>query len=366
MTKQITVLVVEDEGPVRALLRDYLQSRGFQTQEAASGEEALALLGGEDFDLVLSDVRMPGINGMDLLSEIRRRHNGVGVLMLTGCEDVSLAVNAMKTGALDYVLKPFRLENVEASIRRALEKHGENRRQARYLRDLEKTVEERSVALRDTLRSLKEASEETLEALVAALDAREHQTLAHSKRVSEYTVHLAEVMDVSRGAMEVMRRGAMLHDIGKIGISDTILLKPGQLTADEWVEMRRHPEIGHWILNSVESLKSASEIALTHHERYDGQGYPRSLKGEEIPLGAKIFAVADSLDAITSDRPYRQGRGYEEARWEIIRNSGTQFDPRVVDSFLLVAPEVWDHIRRDTLEGLERGTRERIPVAAVN
>jgi HD-GYP domain-containing protein (c-di-GMP phosphodiesterase class II) len=179
-------------------------------------------------------------------------------------------------------------------------------------------------------------------------------------------VHLAEVMDVSRGAMEVMRRGAMLHDIGKIGISDTILLKPGQLTADEWVEMRRHPEIGHWILNSVESLKSASEIALTHHERYDGQGYPRSLKGEEIPLGAKIFAVADSLDAITSDRPYRQGRGYEEARWEIIRNSGTQFDPRVVDSFLLVAPEVWDHIRRDTLEGLERGTRERIPVAAVN
>ncbi len=366
MSKEIRVLVVEDEGPVRALLRDYLQARGFQIQEAASGEEALALLAGESFDLVLSDVRMPGIDGMDLLSEIRRRHTGVGVLMLTGCEDASLAVNAMKMGALDYILKPFRLENVEASVRRALEKHDENCQQARYLRDLEKTVEERSLALRDTLRSLKEASEETLEALVAALDAREHQTLAHSKRVSEYTVHLADVMDVSMGAMEAMRRGAMLHDIGKIGISDTILLKPGQLTAEEWVEMRRHPEIGHWILNSVESLKSASEIALTHHERYDGQGYPRSLRGEEVPLGARIFAVADSLDAITSDRPYRQGRGYEEARREIMRNSGTQFDPRVVDSFLRVPPEVWDHIRRSTLEGLERATRERIPVEVVN
>ena len=366
MPEKKKVLVVDDEEPVRALLRDYLQTRGFQIRGAASGEEALTLLAGEKFDLVLSDLRMPGITGMELLSEIRRRYSSVGVLMLTGCEDVSLAVSAMRAGALDYILKPFRLENVEASIRRALEKHEDNRRQVRYLRDLENIVEERSVALRDTLRTLKEASEETLEALVAALDAREHQTLAHSKRVSEFTVHLAETMHVSNSALEAMRRGAMLHDIGKIGISDTILLKPGRLTDDEWVEMRRHPEIGHWILSSVESLKGASEIALAHHERFDGRGYPRSLKAAEIPLGARIFAVADSLDAITSDRPYRPGRGYEEARREIIRNSGTQFDPRVVDSFLRVPPEVWEHIRCITLEDLGRGTRERIPVEAVS
>ena len=219
-----------------------------------------------------------------------------------------------------------------------MEKHEENRRQASYLRDLEKTVEERSVALRDTLRSLKEASEETLEALVAALDAREHQTLAHSKRVSEYTFHLAEVMDVSSGAMAAMRRGAMLHDIGKIGISDTILLKPGRLTVEEWATMRRHPEIGKRLIEGIAFLRGAVPIIYCHHEKWDGSGYPRGLKGDEIPLGARIFSLADSLDAITSHRPYRRARTWGDARAEIVRSTGTQFDPAVVDAFNACEP----------------------------
>jgi response regulator RpfG family c-di-GMP phosphodiesterase len=299
---------------------------------------------------------MPGMTGIDLLSEINRLYKDVGVVMLTGCEDVSLAVKAMKMGALDYVQKPFRLEDVDAAVRKALEAHDQKRRQSLRVLELEKAVEQRSVALRETLNNLHEASQGTLEALVAALDAREHETQAHSKRVSEYAVYLGQRLGVPDDQLEAMRCGAMLHDIGKIGISDTILLKPDRLTEIEWAEMRRHPQIGHWILNGVESLRPASEIALTHHERFDGSGYPMHLKAEEIPLGARIFAVVDSLDAITSDRPYHRGATYEEAREEIVRHSGTLFDPAVVEQFLSVPAIVWDEIRRRTLESI------RVPV----
>jgi putative two-component system response regulator len=350
------ILIVEDEQAVRTLLRDFFDLRGFQAAEAAGGQEALAQLAASQFDLVLSDVRMPGMTGIDLLSEINRLYEDVGVVMLTGCEDVSLAVKAMKMGALDYVQKPFRLEDVDAAVRKALEAREQKLRQSLHVLELEKAVEQRSMALRESLNNLHEASQGTLEALVAALDAREHETQAHSKRVSEYTVHLARQMGVVNDQLEAIRCGAMLHDIGKIGISDTILLKPDRLTENEWAEMRRHPEIGHWILNGVESLRPASEIALSHHERFDGDGYPRRLKGKDIPLGARIFAVVDSLDAITSDRPYHRGSTYEEAREEIVRHSGTQFDPAVVEHFLRVPATIWDEIRQRTVESV------RVPV----
>jgi putative nucleotidyltransferase with HDIG domain len=183
---------------------------------------------------------------------------------------------------------------------------------------------------------------------VSALDAREHETQAHSKRVSEYTLYLAREMSVDAPQLDVIRRGAMLHDIGKIGISDTILLKPGKLTEEEWVDMQKHPQIGYWILDGIEALKPASNIVLAHHEKYDGAGYPRKLQGDEIPLGARIFSVADCLDVMTSDRPYRNALTYEEARTEIAQFSGTQFDPDVVKYFLQVPLNVWTEIRTST------------------
>jgi putative nucleotidyltransferase with HDIG domain len=234
--------------------------------------------------------------------------------------------------------------------------------EASHLRDLQRLVTDQSAELRRLVAALHDSSEVTLEALVTALDARERETRAHSRRVSEYAVHLAATMGIVGEEIEVVRRGAMLHDIGKIGISDAILLKPGPLSQAEWAQIHKHPEIGYWILNGIQPLRNAAEIVLCHHEHYDGRGYPRNLKGAEIPLGARIFSVVDSLDAMTSDRPYHRGKSYEEARNEIMRNSGTQFDPSVVQCFLAVPPTVWEEIRERTLEEIPRSRPEINPL----
>lgn len=185
----------------------------------------------------------------------------------------------------------------------------------------------------------------TLTALAAALDAREHETHAHCWRVREYALTLGRQMGISEPILEDIATGALLHDVGKIGVSDRILLKPEGLTEEEWVEMRKHPAIGYDILKGIKPLAAAREIVYSHHERYDGKGYPRGLAGDAIPVGARIFAVADTFDAITSDRPYRKKRGYEVARAEIVRCDGTQFDPKVVEAFLKVAEEEWERIK---------------------
>jgi response regulator RpfG family c-di-GMP phosphodiesterase len=356
------VLIVDDEEPIRRLLVQYLDEQGYRTAAAADGAQALQLLSRHRFDMVVSDVRMPGLDGMALLDEIARRHPEVGVVMLTGCEDVGMAVGAMKGGALDYVLKPFHTEEVEQCLRRALDRRREMLAKAEYLRGLEDAVRRQTVELRRTLAHLEQASEITLEALVTALDAREHETKAHSKRVGDFTVYLARQLGVNGDALEAIRRGAMLHDIGKIGIPDRILLKPGALTDSEWREMRRHPQIGYWIVSGVESLKGAAEIVLCHHERWDGGGYPRGLRGDATALGARIFSVTDSLDAMTSDRPYHRGVSWEEARREIAANAGHQFDPAIVGAFLEVPVAVWMEIRHKTLAEPERAAPEIAPL----
>lgn len=361
-SKRKRILIVDDEASIRMLLGGFLRSRGFDTETAANAAAALELLERKRFDLVLSDVNMPGMNGIELLSRIRHSHASVGVLMLTGCEDISLAVEAMKAGALDYVQKPFDLNEVAVLIHDALARREEKLREESHVKDLERLVQDQSAELRRLLGDLHVASEVTVNALVTALDARERETYAHSRRVGEYAVHLAQTMGVQDSELETVRRGAMLHDIGKIGISDTILLKPGALTDPEWAQIRRHPQIGYWILKGIAPFQDAAEIVLSHHERFDGRGYPRHLRGEEIPLGARIFSVVDSLDAITEDRPYHRAQSYEEARQEIAGNAGTQFDPVVVDRFLQVPPQVWREIRERTLSEKPRAQAEITPL----
>jgi putative two-component system response regulator len=312
---------------------------------ACSAEEALTALSSGHFDLVLSDVNMPGVNGIELLKVIGSGHDEVGVLMLTACDDVGTAVEAMQLGALDYVLKPFQFDEIWAKVQGALHRQQAEISQKRYVMHLEAAVREQTLELRKTFEHLKDISEITLGLLVAALDAREHETQAHSKRVTEYTLHLARVMGLDAALLGDLGRGATLHDIGKIGVPDDILLKPSHLTETEWNEMRKHPQIGYWIINDIPAFKVASEMVLAHHEKYDGSGYPKGLKGEEITLGARIFAVIDTFDAITSDRVYRKAASYETARDEMIRCSGTQFDPLVVKYFLQVTPQQWMEMR---------------------
>jgi cyclic di-GMP phosphodiesterase len=348
MTTEVkkTILIVDDEEPIRRLLRECLAEQGYQTRAASTAEEALAALSSSHFDLVLSDVHMPDVNGLELLKVIGNGHGDVGVLMLTACDDVGTAVEAMQLGALDYVLKPFQFDEIRSKVQDALHRHQEEVDQKRYLMQLEAAVREQTIELRKTFEHLRVISEITLELLVAALDAREHETQAHSKRVTEYTLHLARVMGLDTALLGDIGRGATLHDIGKIGVPDEILLKPCPLTEAESKEMRKHPQTGYWIINGIPGLKVASKIVLAHHEKYDGSGYPEGLKGEEITLGARIFAVIDSFDAITSDRFYRKATSYKIAREEIIRCSGTQFDPLVVKYFLQIPPEHWMETRQ--------------------
>jgi putative nucleotidyltransferase with HDIG domain len=342
------ILVVDDEAPIRDILNQYLSQKGHEVIQACNGAEALDRLAHGDVELVVTDIRMPVMGGLELLGHIGARQYDVGVVMLTACDDVSSAVTAMKSGALDYILKPFRLDELGVMVDRALATHRQQKRERLQVTELETLVNQQARQLRQVLAELHDAWEKALDAMVAALDAREHQPESHSKRVSEYAARLASALGVDSQLMEAIRRGAMLHDIGKIGIPDSILLKPGKLTGPEWVEMRKHPQIGFWILEGIEVLKPACQIVLTHHENFMGTGYPCGLRGDDIPLGARIFAVVDSLDAMTSDRPYRKAMSCERARQEIEEGSGAQYDPEVVRRFLSVPPGAWAEIREQT------------------
>ena len=342
------VLVVDDDSAICKLLCTKLRISGFNPHACTSGEAALNLLSNESFDAIISDLNMPGISGLELLAAAHRLVPGTAFLMATGVSDVAVGVAAMKQGASDYLTKPFQMDAVVASLRRALEMKRMEREIEEYRHHLESMVEQRTKQLQDALRKVELAYDDTLEALAAVLDNLDNNdTAGHSRRVALYSLEMAKGLEVSGDDLKQLERGACLHDIGKIGIPDSILLKPGKLTPEETAIMQTHVRIGYEWMNHVAFLAPAAQIVLSHHESFDGTGYPQGLAGEEIPLGARIFAVADTLDAMMSDRPYRLGRPYEVARAEIQRESGRQFDPRVVAVFLAIPEETWIQIRAE-------------------
>jgi response regulator RpfG family c-di-GMP phosphodiesterase len=269
--------------------------------------------------------------------------------MLTGYGDTEAAVDCLRRGAVDYLLKPPKLTDLIRAIERALAKRRVEMARKRYQKKLERKVRDRTAELRSALKDIANTYQNTLLALVAALDAREHETSDHSQRVVKYTTAIAGRMSISGQELEEIGRGALLHDIGKIGVPDAVLLKPGRLTPDEWKEMRRHPDIGHQMIQAIPFLNTPAEIVLSHQERWDGEGYPRKLGRHDIAIGARIFAVADTLDAMTSDRPYRMGTSFANAIAEIDRCGGKQFDPEVVRAFLDIGEEGLIKIKADML-----------------
>jgi putative nucleotidyltransferase with HDIG domain len=338
---QDRILIVDDEANVRSILFRHLENGVSECVTSHNAFDALDKMKERPFSLVISDVMMPGMSGMELLRLVRRQDPETAFIMITGLMDINTAVDSLRTGACDFITKPFELPAVKRAVDRALERRRlliENRY---HQERLERIVSERTFALNEALHDVEESYKITLEALVTALDAREHETQAHSQRVREYTLTLAQDLGLSEYELLQVGRGALLHDVGKIGVRDSILLKPGKLSTEEWVEMKKHPQIGYEILRSIDFLSPAAEIVLCHQERWDGKGYPNGLSGNDIPLGARIFAVVDTLDAMTSDRPYRKALSFDAAQREIRACSGTQFDPGVADAFLRIPTASW-------------------------
>ena len=341
------VLVVDDDESICLLLYAKLISAGYESRYCTSGSDALELLSRDPFDAIISDLNMPGITGFDLLEATGRYLPHAAFLMATGVNDIRTGIAAMKKGAADYLLKPFQLDAVIASLERALEIKKLEAELEDYQKRLEGMVEHRTRQLEAVLRRIELTYGETLEALAAALDLRDYETAGHSRRVTLYALEIAKAMGCSEELSKQLTWGGLLHDIGKIGISDAILLKGGKLTPEETAVMQTHVRVGHTLMGRIAFLAPATEIVLAHHERFDGTGYPQGLAGDAIPLGARIFAVADTLDAILSDRPYRRAQPFTVAHKEIQKESGKQFDPKVVEAFLSIGEETWERIRRE-------------------
>ena len=342
------ILVVDDEDAIREIVSSMLTTAGYQCRQAASGLEALALLeSGEEFDMMLSDLMMADLDGIGLLERAKEKYPDMPVVMVTAVHDVSVALAAIRNGAYDYLLKPFEREQLLAAGRRALENRRLKLENRAYQTNLESLVTARTEQLRATMTDLERSYDITLEALGDALDLKDAETEGHSKRVTAFTIAIARAMGHSAEEIRVIARGAFLHDIGKMAIPDAILRKPGALTPDETAIMREHAYRGYQLLKRIPFLADAAEIVYSHQERFDGTGYPRGLKGKEIPLGARIFAVADTLDAITSDRPYRPAQTVGAARTEIEAWSGRQFDPAVVQTFLSMPDHIWEDLRKE-------------------
>jgi putative nucleotidyltransferase with HDIG domain len=267
--------------------------------------------------------------------------------MVTAVHDISVALDALRNGAYDYLLKPFEREQLLATVRRALENRRLKRENDAYRTNLEALVASRTQQWKTALSNLEKSYDITLEALGGALDAKDAETEGHSKRVTAFTIAIARKMGLPKEEISVIARGAFLHDIGKMAIPDAILRKPDKLTDEEMEQMREHCYRGYKIIKDIPFLAEAAEIVYSHQERYDGLGYPRRLKGEEIPIGARIFSIADTLDAMTVDRPYRPAQSFDAARKEIEAWSGRQFDPALVEVFLGIPNSIWEGLAKD-------------------
>ena len=344
------VLLVDDDVLILKALSRILGNEGY---EVTCHRNPLEALNERDFALVITDFMMPNMNGIELLRRLKETSPRAVRLLLTAASDFRIASEAVNQGEVFRLLaKPWVVMDLLASVKQAMDHYhllSENERLNQEI--AQKNLELMSIN-EDLERRVVERTSGLLEGLIAALDYRDMETQWHSRRVALFSRRLAERLGVAGAELEVIEQGALLHDIGKIGVRDSILLKPGPLTPDEWLEMKLHPEYGYNMLAKMPYLRDASLIVLQHQERFDGRGYPCGLKESEIVLGARIFAIADTMDAIMSDRPYRKGQPLSVAKAEIKRCTGSQFDPTLVEVYLDLPDDTWLDIRQ-MVEGME-------------
>ncbi len=320
-------LIVDDDPSMRAVLRRLMAAEGFECFEAASGRAALELMDAHRMPLVLSDYHMPELDGAALLKTVQSRWPGTAVVIITAISDVNLAVHCLDAGALDYLTKPFSTEELRARVLQALEKRRLLIENAAYRTRLEERVAQQS-------RQYEELFLASLQSLAEALEVKDAYTWGHSTRVSQYTMAIARELKMDSALFEQLELGSRLHDIGKIGVRESVLNKHGPLTDVEYAHVMEHPVIGWRLLAPLlRDMPVALAMVRSHHERFDGHGTPDRLSGLDIPLAARITAVADSFDAMTSGRPYRAGMPVEDALAELRRCAGTQFDPQCVEAF---------------------------------
>jgi len=327
--KRGQILIVDDEDIIRALLCQKLSLESHQCQEAINAVQALEKLASSPIHLVILDIKMPDKSGIELLSEIKARYPDTAVIMATALNNTHTAIRCMKQGAYDYLTKPFDLDEVVLSVNRALEKRRLELENRDYQQHLEQKVKEQS-------QNIHNAFFNTITALAYALEAKDSYTSGHSQKVTDISVALAKELGMLQNFIEQLKLAGVVHDIGKIGVKESVLNKPGKLTHKESQHMRSHPEIGEHILKPVVEDEEILKMVRHHHEHYDGGGYPDGTRGEQISLGARIVAVADAYDAMTSERPYRKAMGSEKACAEIKRCIGSQFDPEVVRALLKI------------------------------
>ncbi|MGI9108313.1 MAG: HD domain-containing phosphohydrolase [Pyrinomonadaceae bacterium] len=362
------ILIADDDQDIREVLYELL-SDDYDCWVVASAEDVLARLSTMRFDVVVSDINMEGMNGLEMIPHVLTLAPDTTVIMVSGAQTVESAIEALRAGAFDYVTKPFDLRHVEAAVKRALEHKRLCETKRRYENYLEELIAQRTAELDHTLQSLEDSYRMTLKALAAALETRDHETHGHSERAVSFSLRLGRELQLSDEQMRALEFGSLLHDIGKIGVPDAILHKPAKLDDEEWVSMRQHPVHGQQILQSIEFLGGAARVVGQHHEKWDGTGYPLGLRGAEIDLNARIFAVADAFDAITSDRVYRTGRSYEVAAAELNEYAGQQFDPEVVAAFRRIPCEEWDELRELSFrqwreQQAEDGQPAKLPASA--
>ncbi len=350
------ILIVDDERDCRNMLSFSLGQAGYECETAENGQRALDKLRAGQFDLLLSDIMMPGMDGLQLLAKVREFDQDLAVVMVTGLATFDTAITALKLGANDYVTKPFNLEHVRISVGRALERRRLVLENRRYQHELERLVQERTAQLQTALRDLERAYEQTKQAnrdtvyvLSKAAETNDQDTGFHIKRVAGFVAAIGAELGLKEDEIETLSYSSTLHDVGKVAVHPDILRKPGKLTPQEFAVIQTHTTAGAAILEEVEFLDMARQIALCHHERWDGAGYPHGLQGEAIPLPARIAAIADVFDALTSKRCYRDAMPVDRALDMIRGERGKHFDPRVYDAFFSVLDALLE-LRKELLD----------------